>query len=78
MAPAAEALTRALAETPMGEPAFPVLSNGSTRPFEDMRAELAENLFKPRPLARDPARAAGDGRRRLRRVRSRQGAVGAW
>ncbi len=47
MAPAAEALTRALAETPIGEPAFPVLSNGSTRPFEDIRGELAENLLKP-------------------------------
>ena len=47
MAPAADALRRALDETPMNEPAFPVLSNGSTLPFEAIRAELAENLLKP-------------------------------
>ena len=47
MAPAAEALAEALARTPVREPEFPVLSNGSTRPFEDVRAELAENLLKP-------------------------------
>ena len=47
MAPAAEALAAALARTPIREPEFPVLSNGSTRPFEDVRAELAENLLKP-------------------------------
>jgi [acyl-carrier-protein] S-malonyltransferase len=47
MAPAAEALRRALDDTPVREPAFPVLSNGSTRPFEDIRSELAENLLKP-------------------------------
>jgi len=47
MAPAADALREALDATPIGEPAFPVLSNGSTRPFEDIRAELAENLLKP-------------------------------
>jgi malonyl CoA-acyl carrier protein transacylase len=43
MAPAADALD----DTPIQEPVFPVLSNGSTRPFEDIRAELAENLLKP-------------------------------
>ncbi|MDP2712729.1 MAG: ACP S-malonyltransferase [Solirubrobacteraceae bacterium] len=47
MAPAADALSRALDETPIREPAFPVLSNGSTRPFQDIRRELAENLLKP-------------------------------
>jgi [acyl-carrier-protein] S-malonyltransferase len=47
MAPAADALKRALDETPINEPAFPVLSNGSTLPFEDIRGELAENLLKP-------------------------------
>jgi malonyl CoA-acyl carrier protein transacylase len=47
MAPAADALSDALARTPVREPAFPVLSNGSTRPFEDVRSELAENLLKP-------------------------------
>lgn len=47
MAPAADALREALDATPIREPVFPVLSNGSTRPFEDIRAELAENLLKP-------------------------------
>ena len=47
MAPAAEALRAALDATPIQEPVFPVLSNGSTRPFEDIRTELAENLLKP-------------------------------
>ncbi len=47
MAPAADALAQALAETPVAEPAFPVLSNGSTQPFRDVRRELAENLLKP-------------------------------
>jgi malonyl CoA-acyl carrier protein transacylase len=47
MAPAAEALQRALDETAISEPEFPVLSNGSTQPFEDIRTELAENLLKP-------------------------------
>jgi malonyl CoA-acyl carrier protein transacylase len=47
MAPAADALREALDATPIQDPVFPVLSNGSTRPFEDIRAELAENLLKP-------------------------------
>ena len=47
MAPAADALKRALDATDISEPAFPVLSNGSTRPFDDVRTELAENLLKP-------------------------------
>ena len=33
--------------TGIREPAFAVLSNGSTRPFADIRRELAENLLKP-------------------------------
>ena len=47
MAPAAEALKEALDATDIDEPEFPVLSNGSTRPFTDIRTELAENLLKP-------------------------------
>jgi len=47
MAPAADALRTALDATTMEEPAFPVLSNGSTEPFADVRAELARNLLKP-------------------------------
>lgn len=47
MEPAAERLSRALARTPVFEPCFPVLSNGSTRPFVDIRRELAENLLRP-------------------------------
>jgi len=47
MAPAADKLKAALDATEIGEPAFPVLSNGSTKPFADVRAELAENLLKP-------------------------------
>jgi [acyl-carrier-protein] S-malonyltransferase len=47
MAPAADALSQALQGTEIGEPAFPVLSNGSAQPFVDIRAELAENLLKP-------------------------------
>ena len=47
MAPAADALAAALERTPIGEPEFPVLSNGSTLPFEDVRTELAQNLLKP-------------------------------
>jgi malonyl CoA-acyl carrier protein transacylase len=47
MAPAADALKAALDATAVQEPAFPVLCNGSARPFTDIRAELAENLLKP-------------------------------
>jgi malonyl CoA-acyl carrier protein transacylase len=47
MEPAADALRAALNATELREPAFPVLSNGSARPFVDVRAELAENLLKP-------------------------------
>jgi malonyl CoA-acyl carrier protein transacylase len=47
MAPAAERLAEALDATPFQPPAFPVLSNGSTHEFVDIRAELAANLLKP-------------------------------
>jgi len=47
MAPAADALKEALDATSVREPDFPVLSNGSARPFTDIRTELAENLLKP-------------------------------
>ena len=47
MAPAADSLRQALDATTIREPAFPVLSNGSTKPFEDIKRELAENLLKP-------------------------------
>jgi [acyl-carrier-protein] S-malonyltransferase len=47
MAPAADALKEALEETTIREPDFPVLSNGSVKPFTDIRSELAENLLKP-------------------------------
>ncbi len=47
MAPAADRLKQALDATAIRETAFPVLSNGSTEPFVDVRRELAENLLKP-------------------------------
>jgi [acyl-carrier-protein] S-malonyltransferase len=47
MEPAADRLRAALAATPIGEPEFPVWSNGSAAPFADVRRELAENLLKP-------------------------------
>jgi malonyl CoA-acyl carrier protein transacylase len=47
MAPAADALRAALDATDVGEPVFPVLSNGTTEPFVDIRAELAQNLLQP-------------------------------
>jgi [acyl-carrier-protein] S-malonyltransferase len=47
MEPAADALRAALDATDLREPAFPVLSNGSTEPFVDIKRELAENLLKP-------------------------------
>lgn len=47
MRPAADRLAEALDATPVQSPAFPVLSNGSTREFVDVRAELAANLLKP-------------------------------
>jgi len=47
MAPAADRLKEALDATAIHDTAFPVLSNGSTKPFVDVRRELAENLLKP-------------------------------
>ena len=47
MAPAADKLKNALDATTIRDPAFPVLSNGSTEPFVDIKVELAENLLKP-------------------------------
>jgi [acyl-carrier-protein] S-malonyltransferase len=47
MAPAADRLRAALDATEIAEPAFPVLCNGTTEPFEDIRAELANNLLSP-------------------------------
>jgi [acyl-carrier-protein] S-malonyltransferase len=47
MAPAADRLKQALERTAIHDTAFPVLSNGSTKPFVDVRRELAENLLKP-------------------------------
>ncbi len=47
MAPAAARLRQALDATTIHETAFPVLSNGSTKEFVDVRRELAENLLKP-------------------------------
>lgn len=47
MGPAAAQLAVALDATPVREPAFPVLSCGSTHEFVDIRAELAANLLKP-------------------------------
>ncbi len=47
MRPAADALASALATVAVGEPAFPVLSNGTAAPFGDVRTELVENLLRP-------------------------------
>lgn len=47
MEPAVEPFRRALDETDVHEAAFPVFSCASTKPFEDVRAELAAALTKP-------------------------------
>lgn len=47
MAPAAERLAAALADTEFSPAALPVFSNSSAAPFTDPRRELAENLLKP-------------------------------
>jgi [acyl-carrier-protein] S-malonyltransferase len=47
MEPAAADLRKALADTPFSAPRFPVYSNGTAKPFADVRAELAENLLRP-------------------------------
>src|SRR5687768_15348461 len=47
MVPAVEPFKQALADTKIGEPRFPVVSCASTRPFEDVREELAAALTSP-------------------------------
>ena len=47
MEPAAEALRAALAEVEPGPAQVPVWSNGTARPFGDVREELAANLLRP-------------------------------
>ena len=47
MAPAVEPFRAALEQTELHEGAFPVFSCASTRPFEDVRAELAAALTRP-------------------------------
>jgi malonyl CoA-acyl carrier protein transacylase len=47
MASAAGALRDALAGVELRPPAFPVFSNGTARPFADVRAELVANLLRP-------------------------------
>ena len=47
MAPAADALAAAIADVEVGVPAFPVLSNSTVEPFEDVRSELVANLLRP-------------------------------
>jgi malonyl CoA-acyl carrier protein transacylase len=46
MDPAADRLRAALEATPVQPMQFPVYSNGTARPFVDVRAELAENLLR--------------------------------
>jgi malonyl CoA-acyl carrier protein transacylase len=47
MAPAADALRDAIAGVEIGPFAFPVISNSTVEPFEDVRRELVENLLRP-------------------------------
>ena len=47
MEPAVQPFTEALADTAVNEPRFPVVSCSSTRPFTDVRAELAAALTTP-------------------------------
>jgi [acyl-carrier-protein] S-malonyltransferase len=47
MTPAADALAAAIADVEQGRFAFPVLSNSTVEPFEDVRRELVENLLRP-------------------------------
>ena len=47
MEPAVEPFRAALAETELHEPAFVVFSSLTTRPFEDVRAELTKVLTRP-------------------------------
>ena len=74
MEPAVAPFRAALDATELHEGAFTVFSCASTKPFEDVRAELAGRADAPRPLARDRARPARGRRAPLRRGRPRQGA----
>jgi [acyl-carrier-protein] S-malonyltransferase len=47
MAPAATALADAMGTVEVGLPGFPVISNGTAEPFEDIRTELVANLLRP-------------------------------
>jgi [acyl-carrier-protein] S-malonyltransferase len=47
MEPAVTPFRKALDETTVHEAAFPIFSCASTKPFEDVRAELAAALIKP-------------------------------
>jgi [acyl-carrier-protein] S-malonyltransferase len=47
MAPAADALAEAIAGVQTGPFAFPVISNSTVEPFEDVQAELVANLLRP-------------------------------
>jgi [acyl-carrier-protein] S-malonyltransferase len=47
MAPAATALADAIGTVEVGLPAFPVISNGTAEPFQDIRTELVANLLRP-------------------------------
>jgi malonyl CoA-acyl carrier protein transacylase len=47
MASAAPRLAHALSEVEVHAARFPVLSNGTVTPFEDVRTELVANLLKP-------------------------------
>jgi [acyl-carrier-protein] S-malonyltransferase len=47
MEPAVEPFRAALAEVELHEPAFPVVSCASAKPFEDVREELAGALIRP-------------------------------
>lgn len=47
MEPAAEELAAALADVPLTPPRFPVISNGTSAPFTDVRSELVHNLVAP-------------------------------
>jgi [acyl-carrier-protein] S-malonyltransferase len=47
MAPAATALADAIGTVEVGLPAFPVISNGTAAPFQDIRTELVANLLRP-------------------------------
>lgn len=47
MAPAADELAAALRDVELLDPSFPVYSNGTAEPFDDIRSELVANLLAP-------------------------------